>query len=141
MDANPDFPIPDLSFAPLQGFWQAAAQKRLSFPRCDGCETFCWYPKSVCPRCAGDNFIWTEVKGPVRLFSHTIVRRALHGPLTAIAPYAPVIIEFDHAPNVRLVTRSIGDPEKLRIGNIVNIRFEDLGYPNVVTGILAPLVA
>ena len=141
MDANSDFPIPDLSFEPLQGFWQAAAQKRLSFPRCDGCGNFCWYPKTLCPHCASDNFTWTQVTGPARLFSYTIVHRALHGPLRAIAPYAPVIVEFADAPHLRLVTRSIGDPEKLAIGNIASIRFEDLGYPNVTTGILAPFVA
>ena len=136
-----DFPIPDLTFAPLQGFWQAAAQKRLSFPRCDDCQVFCWYPRTVCPRCSSENFTWTEVKGPARLFSYSIVRRALHGPLTAITPYASVLVEFDDAPDLRLVTRAIGDPEKLAIGSVVNIRFEDLGYPNVTTGILAPFVA
>jgi hypothetical protein len=81
------------------------------------------------------------VTGPARLFSYSIVRRALHGPLSAIAPYAPVIIAFDDAAGVRLVTRALGDPEKLVIGDIVSIRFEDLGYPNVTTGILAPFIA
>ena len=141
MDEKTDFPIPDLSFAPLQGIWQAAAQRRLSFPRCDGCETFCWYPKPVCPRCASENFTWTDVTGPAKLFSYTIVRRALHGPLSVIAPYAPVLVTFDDAPGLRLVTRSIGDAEKLNIGDTVSIVFEDLGTPNVTTGILAPFVA
>ena len=130
MDEKTDFPIPDLSFAPLQGFWQAA-----------GCETFCWYPKPVCPRCASENFTWTDVTGPAKLFSYTIVRRALHGPLSVIAPYAPVLVTFDDAPGLRLVTRSIGDAEKLNIGDTVSIVFEDLGTPNVTTGILAPFVA
>ncbi len=140
MDPKTEFPIPDLNFEPLQGFWQGAAQKRLSFPRCDGCETFCWYPKAQCPHCGSENFTWTEVTGPAKLFSYAIVHRALHGPLNAIAPYAPVLVEFDDAPGLRLVTRALGDLEKLKIGEIVDIVFEDLGTPNVATGILAPFI-
>jgi len=70
-----------------------------------------------------------------------VVRRALHPPLKPIAPYVPVILEFDAVSGVRLVSRWIGPLDRLAIGKDVGVTFEDLGYPNVETGIRAPLAS
>jgi len=140
MDAT-DFPLPDLAYQPLKPFWAAAAESRLVFPRCANCARFVWYPRPKCPECGGEHFDWTQVSGKARLFSWTAVQRALHPPLKPIAPYAPVIVEFDEAPGVRLVSRWIGsDPSALVIGQDVRIVFEDLGHPALETGIRAPMI-
>jgi uncharacterized OB-fold protein len=136
-----DFPVPDLTNEALKPFWDAAAAHKLVFPRCAHCGAFCWYPRAKCPECGNIDFRWTEVAPKARLFSWSVVRRALHPPLKPIAPYVPVILEFDDAPGVRLVSRWIGPLEELTIGDDVRVTFEDLGYPNVVTGILAPLTS
>jgi uncharacterized OB-fold protein len=135
-----DFPVPDLTHESLKSFWEAAAARKLIFPRCNGCGAFCWYPRAKCPECGGADFRWAEA-AKARLFSWSVVRRALHPPLKPIAPYVPVILEFDDAPGVRLVSRWIGPLEDLAIGKDVRVTFEDLGYPNVETGILAPLAS
>jgi len=135
-----DFPLPDTQNPALKPFWDAAAAHRLVFPRCAGCGAFCWYPRADCPECGGGDFRWAEVGGTARLFSWAVVRRALHAPLKPIAPYIPVILEFDDAPGVRLVSRWIGgNADALSIGQEVHVVFEDLGYPTVGTGVLAPL--
>jgi uncharacterized OB-fold protein len=134
-----EFPVPDLTIAALRPFWDAAAAGRLVFPRCGACGAFCWYPRPSCPECCGGDFAWTEIGGKARLFSWSVVRRALHPPLKAIAPYIPVILEFDAAPGVRLVSRWIGDPDSLRMGMEVRVAFADLGHPRTETGIQAPL--
>jgi len=135
-----DFPLPDVRHEALKPFWDAAAARRLVFPRCTGCGAFCWYPRAECPDCGGTGFHWTAVGGPARLFSWAVVRRALHAPLKPLAPYIPVILEFDDAPGVRLVSRWVGaDADSLAVGQEVRIVFEDLGYPSVNTGIAAPL--
>jgi len=137
-----DFPLPDLANEALKPFWDAAAAHRLVFPRCAGCGAFCWYPRAKCPECGDAKFGWAEVAPKARLFSWAVVRRALHPPLKPIAPYVPVILEFDEAPGVRLVSRWIGaDPGTLRVGHEMRVVFEDLGYPNVETGVRAPLAA
>jgi uncharacterized OB-fold protein len=135
-----DFPLPDIRHDALKPFWDAAAERRLVFPRCTACNAFCWYPRPACPECGSEVFAWTEVAGKARLFSWAVVRRALHPPLKPIVPYVPVILEFDEAPGVRLVSRWIGsDAARLEIGMEVDIVFTDLGHPGVKTGILAAL--
>ena len=135
-----DFPLPDLTNEALKPFWDGAAAGRLLFPRCAACGAFCWYPRPTCPDCGGTDFAWTEVLGTARLFSWSVVRRALHPPLKPLAPYVPLILEFDDAPGVRLVSRWIGgDADTLRIGMEVRIAFADLGHPHIETGILGPL--
>ena len=136
-----DFPLPDVANESLKPFWDAATARRLVFPRCAACGVFCWYPRPKCPACGGVNFTWAEVGGKARLFSWAVVRRALHAPLKPIAPYVPIILEFDDAPGVRLVSRWIGDIGELVIGREVRITFEDLGHPHILTGIRAPLAS
>jgi uncharacterized OB-fold protein len=135
-----DFPLPNFAHESLKPFWDAAASRKLVFPRCTACGAFCWYPRPNCPECGGADFTWTEIGGVARLFSWAVVRRALHAPLKPIVPYVPVILEFDDAPGVRLVTRWIGgDIGGLTIGQEVRITFDDLGCPGIHTDILAPL--
>ena len=136
-----DFPLPDLENEFLKPFWDAAAMRKLVFPRCAGCGAFCWYPRAECPECGGAEFRWAEVAPKARLFSWSVVRRALHPPLKPIAPYVPVILEFDDAPGVRLVSRWIGPLDALAVGKDVRVIFEDLGHPNVQTGVRAPLAS
>jgi uncharacterized OB-fold protein len=100
-----DFPLPDVDYAPLRVFWEHVAAGKLVLPRCESCGAFVWYPREKCPHCHAVDLAWTEVAGPARIFAFAQVRRALHAPLKAIAPYVPVIITFDDAPGVRLVSR------------------------------------
>ena len=136
----PLIPTPDPNrVAP---FWRAAAEGRLQFPRCRACGRFNWYPVPLCAACGGDAHGWTEVKAAPRIFSWAYARRALDPRLAPLVPYATVIVEFDDAHGVRLVTRLVeGEPDQLQIGRLGRIVFRDIGYPAAASGIVGPLLA
>jgi uncharacterized OB-fold protein len=136
-----EFPLPDRDYPPLREFWAGVASRELRFPRCADCRNFVWYPQPICPHCHGVLFHWTRVGGPARVFAWTLVRRALHAPFKPIVPYVPVIVTFEDAPGVRLVSRWINPVrETPEIGEAVTIVFEDFGAPKLATGRVAPLV-
>ena len=138
---TPAFPLPDPHHALLEPFWAAAAQRRLEMPRCLQCQRFNWYPAPTCAYCGNAQLRWTAMAPQARLFSWAVVQRALHSPYQIIAPYISALVEFDEAPGVRLVTRVIGhDADSLRVNQPLTVVFEDLGYPQLQIGILAPLV-
>ncbi len=136
----PSIPRPDPDrVAP---FWRAAAEGRLQFPHCRECGQISWYPVPLCAACGGEEHVWKDVHAAPRIFSWAYARRALEPRLAPLVPYATVIVEFDDAQGVRLVTRLInGGPDQLEIGRSGRIVFRDLGYPAVATGIVAPLLA
>jgi len=136
-----DFPFPDPVYPPLREFWAGVELHELRFPRCASCQNFVWYPQPNCPNCGGGVFVWTRISGPARIFSWTLVRRALHTPLKPIVPYVPVIVAFEDAPGVRLVSRWINTASQTpTIGQQVSIVFEDFGAPGLITGKIAPFV-
>ncbi len=138
-DSRP-FPLPDLDHGPTAPLWQAAARGAFALPRCGDCGTFDWYPKGECRQCLGHEIAWAPLSGRATLFSWAVVKRALHKPLAPIAPYVSAIVVIDEDRLTRFVTRLIDcEPAALYIGMPVEVRFADLGYPAVETGIVAPL--
>jgi uncharacterized OB-fold protein len=136
-----NFPLPDPNYPPLREFWEGVELRELRFPRCASCQNFVWCPRPNCPNCGSSEFAWRRISGPARIFSWTLVKRALHAPLQAIAPYVPVIVTFDDAPGIRLVSRWINAAQDTPIiGQQVSIVFEDFGAPALKTGRIAPLV-
>lgn len=136
------FPLPDLDHGPTAPLWQAAARREFALPRCETCGTFDWYPKGQCRKCHGDRIAWAPLSGRGTLFSWAVVKRALHKPLAPIAPYVSAIVAIDEDHLTRFVTRLIDcDPAELRIGMALKVCFVDLGYPELETGIVAPLFA
>jgi uncharacterized OB-fold protein len=135
-------PLPDLAHAATAPLWEAAGRGQFALPRCTDCRAFDWYPKGECRQCRGSNIVWTELSGRGTLFSWAVVKRALHKPLAPIAPYVSAIVVIDEDRLTRFVTRLIDcDPNELRAGMPVEVRFADLGYPALKTGVTAPLFA
>jgi uncharacterized protein len=133
------FPLPDLVDGPIAPLWQAASRREFRLPRCSACGAFDWYPKGRCGVCGGSSIEWTRLSGRATLFSWAVVNRALHKPLAPIAPYVSAIVVIDEDRLTRFVTRLIDcDPADLHAGMEVVVRFADLGYPALETGITAP---
>ncbi len=136
------FPLPDHGFGPIAPLWQAAARREFRLPRCCSCGTFDWYPKGGCALCQSSTIEWSLLSGRGTLFSWAVVERALHKPLAPLAPYVSAIIVINEDRLTRFVTRLIDcEPAELTAGMPVEVRFCDLGYPAVETGIIAPLFA
>ena len=136
--AETAIPRPDVSrVAP---FWAAARDRRLAFPRCEACGTFNWYPAPECGTCGGGSFRWDQASAPPEVFSWTVAARPLEPRLAPLVPFATVILEFEDAPGVRLISRLVDtSPDRLEVGQRGRMTFLDLGYPAVETGIIAPL--
>jgi uncharacterized OB-fold protein len=140
MSGAKPFPTPDLDDGPIAPLWQAAARHEFRLPRCASCGALDWYPKGECRHCAGREFEWALLSGRGTLFSWAVVHRALHKPLIPIAPYVSAIVVVDEDRTTRFVTRLVDcDPAGLHAGMPVEVRFADLGYPALNTGIIAPL--
>jgi len=140
MSDTSSLPLPHLDDGPVAPLWRAAEAREFCLPRCRKCGAFVWYPKGECNQCQGRDIDWHTLSGRGTLFSWAVVKRALHKPLAPIAPYISAIIVIEEDGLTRFVTRLIDcDPEQLRSGMAVEVRFADLGYPAAETGITAPL--
>jgi uncharacterized OB-fold protein len=93
--------------AEFEAFWQNIHSGFLSFPRCDDCGRFHWYPMMYCPHCRSENISWRRSTGKGRIFTWTIAHRAFADDFAGHLPYTLVLLEFDDAPGVRLVSQLI----------------------------------
>lgn len=105
---------PQREFLP---FWEGLRAGRISFPRCEDCGRFHWYPMKRCPHCSGERIAWAVVRGEGVLYSFTIVRYAFSPEYRDKLPYVVALVEFPDAPGVRLITQLVDVPhEAIRIG-------------------------
>jgi len=132
--------LPDVSFEPTRGFWEAAQREELAIPRCAACNRFTWYPAPRCAHCGADELTWTRVSGRGTLFSWTLVTRALFKAFADKAPYVTGLVALIDDPAVRLVTTLVDcDPESLRADQPVVVTFRALEFPGDSTSVLAPM--
>jgi hypothetical protein len=131
--------LPDVSWPPLRGFWEAAARDELAIPRCAGCGAWNWYPRAACRSCGGAEMPWTPTAGRATLYSFAVVRRALFEPYAGLVPYATGLVALEEDPAVRLATRFVDcDPERLRIDQPVRAVFRPLELPGTPGSVPAP---
>ena len=106
-------PLPKPS--PLsQPFWDGLAAGELRLQRCDICDTYVFYPRPYCPHCLSEALTWTTVSGRGRVYTYTIVRRAMHPAFQLEVPYVFAIVELEEGPRVE--TNVIGcAPEDVRV--------------------------
>jgi hypothetical protein len=104
-------------------FYAWCARGELRLRRCNACRAWCHVPRVVCPECAARDWSWEPVRGTGRVFTWTVVHRAMHPAFADDVPYAVVVVELDEGP--RLVTRLVDCPhEELRMGMPVEVAFE-----------------
>jgi uncharacterized OB-fold protein len=92
-------PLPEPS-AISAPFWDGLREGELRLQRCGHCEQYVFYPRSVCPHCLSDQLGWTRVSGRGRVYSYTIVRRAMNPAFAEGVPYVFAIVELDEGPRV-----------------------------------------
>ncbi|MEM7252733.1 MAG: OB-fold domain-containing protein [Pseudomonadota bacterium] len=90
-------------------FFSAAANRQLSFPFCETCERFHWYPMIRCPHCRSQSTIWRAIEPLGRLYSWSRVDYPFDSEISV--PYWVGLLEFDAAPGVRLITNLINVAE------------------------------
>jgi uncharacterized OB-fold protein len=106
-------------------FYQFCQQHELRFQRCTACGTWRHMPRESCPACGAFDWTWERSSGKGRVYSWTVIHRALHPGFAADVPYAAVIVEL--AEGVRMVSQVVGlPPEKLRLDLPVEVVFDDV---------------
>ncbi len=132
--------LPDPTWEPTRGFWEAAQREELAIPRCDACGRYTWYPAPRCAHCDAEQLQWTPVSGHATLFSWTLVTRSLFKAFADKTPYVTGLVALDEDPAVRLVTTLVDcDPEALHTDLPVVVTFRKLEFPGDETTLLAPM--
>ena len=104
-------------------FYAFCAQGELRLRRCNACRAWCHVPRVICPACAARDWSWEPVRGTGRIFSWTVVHRAMHPAFAQDVPYAVVVVELDEGP--RIVSGLSGcAPGEIAMGMPVEVVFE-----------------
>lgn len=106
-----------------QEFYGWCTNGELRFQRCTPCRAWRHVPRQLCAECASREWAWEASSGRGRVFTWTLVARAMHPAFQHDPPYAVAVIEMEEG--VRLVSRVIDcSPEELEIGMPVRVAFE-----------------
>jgi uncharacterized OB-fold protein len=117
-------PLPEL--AGLAGeFYGFCLQGELRFQRCGACGAWRHVPREMCAACGSFDWSWQRSSGRGRVFTWTVVARALHPAFADAVPLAPAVIEMEEG--VRVLSRVVDvAPEALEVGMPVEVAFEEL---------------
>lgn len=134
---GPGFPLPDTDWAPTSPFWAAAADRRLSLPRCDACGRLVWYPADTCRRCGSEAHTWVDLAGRGTLFSWVVVHQQFLPQYEP--PFVTALVAVDEDPAARLAARLVDvDPAVLAIDQPLEVAFAPLRFPGVDGEVIAP---
>ena len=109
-----------------QPFFDSCSARAMALQRCTACDTWIFYPRSLCPHCFGADLAWEQVKGTGTLYSFIICHSPGPGFSREECPYVSAIVELDEGP--RLHTNLIDvdpTPDAVRIGMRVEVVYED----------------
>jgi uncharacterized OB-fold protein len=95
-------------------FWAAGKEDRLVVATCAECKTHRMPPTPFCPKCQSQSVEWPELSGRGTVYSYSICHASPFPGRVENMTYAPVIVELDDAPGIRLVS------------NLVNATLADL---------------
>ena len=121
---SPQYPVPveDPDSAP---YWQSLRHRAMQLPYCTECERAFFYPRTICPRCAGTNLEWRSASGRGVIHSYTVVRRAPSSAFAADAPYTVALADLDEG--CRILARVVPeDADRAVVGVPVRIDYQDV---------------
>lgn len=119
-------------------FWEGTHAHELRLQRCRDCGKHIFYPRSLCPFCLSEHLEWVTASGKGKVYSYTVVRRALHPGFKDDVPYVLAIVELDEGP--RLTTNLVGvSPDDIRVDMPVQAAYDDV-TPDVTLLKFEPLL-
>lgn len=106
-------------------FWEGIKRHELWLQRCQDCEEFRFYPRTICPHCFSYNTQWTRVSGRGKLYSFTVSYRAASPAFQDDVPYNIALIELEEG--VRMMSNVVECAnEDLRVDMPVEMVFDDV---------------
>ena len=106
-------------------FWEGTRAHELRLQRCRQCGKHIFYPRAVCPFCLSERLEWVTVGGEGKIYSYTVVRRAMHPAFQDDVPYVLAIVELDEGP--RLTTNIVAAAlDEVRVDMRVRAAYDDV---------------
>jgi uncharacterized OB-fold protein len=117
-------PLPEPSES-TRPFWEGTRAHELRLQRCRDCRKHIFYPRLVCPFCLSDNLDWVTASGKGKVYSYTVVRRAMHPAFREDVPYVLAIVQLEEGP--RITTNIVGvPPQEVRVDMPVRAAYDDV---------------
>jgi uncharacterized protein len=108
---------PPVATAEGKAFFDVARQGRFMIPVCTACNRAHWYPRAICPFCAGDKVEWREASGKGTIYTFSVMRRVKE-------PH--IIAHVTLAEGPTMLTNIVDcDTETVRIGQPVTVVFQE----------------
>jgi uncharacterized OB-fold protein len=108
-------------------FWNAAAEHRLSIPRCSACGRFRLPPSPFCWNCRAQEVDWIDHDGAGTIYSFTVIRHAVIPAVRDALPFVAAVVELPDTNGCRLIGNVVDcAPEAVRIGLPVALDWYDV---------------
>ena len=105
-------------------FWEGLRRRDFYLPRCNDCQNYHWYPRSICPYCQSQNLTWIRASGKGTVHTFTVTRQNTARGFRENLPYVLAIIELEEG--VQVMSNIVGcEPGDVKIGLPVMVTFED----------------
>ena len=112
MDLVKPIPRPSPTTRP---FWDGLNERKVQIQRCDGCDSWVFYPRTRCPSCLSDLLIWREVSGRGVLYTYTLARQPTAPHFADETPQQLAVVELDEG--VRMTSTLVNvEPSDIVIG-------------------------
>ena len=112
MDLGKPIPRPSTTTRP---FWDRLNERKVQIQRCDGCDSWVFYPRTRCPSCLSDLLIWREVSGQGVLYTYTLARQPTAPHFADETPQQLAVVELDEG--VRMTSTLVNvEPSDIVIG-------------------------
>ena len=112
MDLVKPIPRPSPTTRP---FWDGLNERKVQIQRCDGCDSWVFYPRTRCPSCLSDLLVWREVSGQGVLYTYTLARQPTAPHFADETPQQLAVVELDEG--VRMTSTLVNvDPSDIVIG-------------------------
>ena len=112
MELVKPFPRPSSTTRP---FWDGLNKREIQIQRCEGCDSWVFYPRTRCPSCLNDQLIWQKVSGWGVLYTFTLARQPTAPHFAEETPQRLAVVELDEG--VRMTSTLVNvDPSDIVIG-------------------------
>ena len=89
--------------APSEGsrpYWDGLKAGQVRVQRCTACQAYVFYPRPFCTACLSEALEWVTLCGRGRVYTFTVVRRAMNLAFADDLPYVYAIVELEEGPRV-----------------------------------------
>jgi len=119
-----DRPLPRID-EESRGYWEAARRHELLLQRCRACGAFCHHPRAVCPECLSSDIDWVVSPGRGEIYTFTVTYQNQSPGFAGRVPYVLAYVLLEEG--IQILTNIVDvSPEEVRIGQAVEVCFEDL---------------